>query len=204
MHLMHEISSADMPLVVHVLKALHCAGAINHGAAYCRVPAASSLDHPGREPPTLRVLADYIRLNERRQIILAAGLLRPHPTHTSSPERLPAHQGSRGITVDVQVADLEFLAHRLDVARRPRVQRARQLVVRVIGQIDGVVDFARLGDGEHGTKDLRAPQVNWRVPVDGEDVRGHVVPPGHEFGARRGRHAREDEPGAVFGSLVVA
>src|SRR5215469_500694 len=65
-----------------------------------------------------------------------------------------AHDRTRALAIDVQIADVELTLGILDLVRRQRISRTRESELGVVGDFDTVLEVARLDDGEHRAEDL--------------------------------------------------
>src|ERR1043166_6482809 len=81
------------------------------------------------------LLRDALRLEEQEQVVASARLA-VGAAHVEAAERMAADHRAGALAVQVQVADEELVARALELRRVPRVDRAREPVVRVVRDLE--------------------------------------------------------------------
>src|SRR5882724_8918406 len=76
----------------------------------------------------------------------------------------PDH-GAGALAVEVEVSHEEALARLANVFWIRRVDRPGQAVLRVVGQLEGVLEVLRFGNRENGAKDLFLKDSRLRVDI---------------------------------------
>src|SRR5437763_3050393 len=92
-------------------------------------------------------------LHEEAEVVAPAGL-RVGAAHVEAAEGVRADERARALAVEVEVADVELAARALQLLAVVRVDRARQSVLRVVGDPKRVVEVIRTDAGEDGAKNL--------------------------------------------------
>ena len=117
------------------------------------------------EPLPDRVLRHHARLDELQQVVRPA-CLRSDAGQPVSPERLSSDTRPGDPPVHVHVAGAEILRGAADVHRRAREDAARERVVGVVREREGVLEVVRAEDDQHRPEDLLArdpcPRVSAR------------------------------------------
>jgi len=93
-----------------------------------------------------QLLPNGLGLDEQQQVVRPAAL-GVRATHVEPAEGVHPHQSSRTLSIEVQVADVEFFAGALDTIRVAAVECACQSVPGAVGDAQGVLEVLRFGDG---------------------------------------------------------
>src|SRR5262249_7984294 len=72
---------------------------------------------------------------------------------------MDADEGARALAIQVQVAALELALPAREAPAVPRLERAGQSVLRVVGHVDALIEVLDRQDREDGPEDLLARQA---------------------------------------------
>src|SRR5579884_1725370 len=107
-----------------------------------------------------------------------------------------AHHRARAFAIDVYVADKEEPLGLFDLCPIMGIDRARQTVLRIIGQFQGMIKMFGLGHSENGAKNFLLEDSRFRSDIrDYSGLKEITL-------ARRGA-ATGDQPSFVFADLDV-
>src|SRR5260221_4943412 len=107
---------------------------------------------------------DRLSVCEQKQVFSAAGL-RFRARIIDPAERVNTHQRPGRFTVKVQVAYVVFLLGPLDTLWVQRVERPCEPVLRVIGDMQGIVKILRLDHRQHWPENFLLGNTRMRVHV---------------------------------------
>src|SRR5205807_10034913 len=96
----------------------------------------------------LELLSHRLSLRKQIQIIGPPGL-RIGARHIESAERMRSCNSARAFAVDIQIAHVEFTNGPVNLVTRLRVDRSGQSKLRIIGDLEPVVEVSRFDHHQH-------------------------------------------------------
>src|ERR1051326_8955792 len=107
-------------------------------------------------------LSDAFCLREKIKVIGASGLgIRSR--HIEAAERMRAHHRARALAIEVQIADVETLSGLAQMLGVVREDGAGEPVLRVVGELERVLEIARPGHRQDRSEDLLLEDLRLRI-----------------------------------------
>src|SRR5258706_11214336 len=148
--------------------------------------ATNALDNP---------LGDRFSLQELQQVIPSARF-RIRPRHVEAAEGVGAYHCASAFPVYIKISYKELLASLADFVGIFAEYRACQTILGIVRELDGVIEIAGLGYGQHRTEDLLLKEARLRIYV-GDHGRLDEIP------VADARRTSRDEPSLFLAHLYV-